>query len=771
MIRLTLNAQSDPEIHLFHQSTIILGSDATVADLALPETDILPIHLKIIAQNGFLILTNDTNDPFVSVNGLPFGKKLLNSGDIIQVHQTTILFEVLPDEPAPLKEPIAEKVAYMEQEEEKVAYKNVSSFSLPFEDEVEAFKEDEFHSEDVDKYLKELEKGPLPEKKKPTSLKDDHLQELEEDHPLSLGTPINHQKEEVHIFHAWKWILLFILSLFTISAVAGTIIYFSVSERSEGHRTKAAQGMADIAMALTHAKLNQIKPHNQNWGDVEFLKTHLQSILPDSFSYASQIDAQGQFNTCPYSLRIYTDRDLTHFLLISQPAPNLLYWIVPQSILVIDSNVMELRALKDVRALNRLLANPDPLEGVNGKEITTLIKQGKLLPLAALAKQAKNQEFAPPENLALMRPGAENLIHNAPRYYRLSQKIVNRAIHLSTTKGSSQEVSSLKQDVENFGCLNPSILYSDQGMKSALLARQGLALFAPSDKVLFGYILLNAQGNFHQVHLLKEDEKMAELPHSPVLQMNNEELVSFHAAMLGIQGDGKNDESDTIDRNHPIYIQLHALANSRENELKPLITALFNLINQELVVPRAQFQVEYQNLSHAYLMANAKHKKALKETLDALFQQYDEIPIQQFLAFINELHLDQLIQQEDEKLAVIDENCQQNMVSLFTHIENSKSLAELDNIIHIASTWLNFDYIKDTKELLKYQNLLRNHVLEQLECCLLIQSKDFTLKAEDRPVLLDILNQERLIKPEERDFFLGEFDQIVGQDKQVVEEG
>ena len=110
------------------------------------------------------------------------------------------------------------------------------------------------------------------------------------------------------------------------------------------------------------------------------------------------------------------------------------------------------------------------------------------------------------------------------------------------------------------------------------------------------------------------------------------------------------------------------------------------------------------------------------------------------------------------------------MDSLFKHIENSKSLAELDNIIHIASTWLNFDYIKDPQELMRYQNLLRNHLLEQLEACLLTQKTNFTVKAEDKSVLQDILNQERLIKPEERDFFLGEFDELVQGDDQIADE-
>lgn len=804
MIRLTLNAQSDPEIHLFNKSTILLGAESAHVDLILPGSDIQPIHLKIIDQKGFPILINYANDPFVSVNGHPFGKKLLNSGDIIVVHQTTILFENLTSPVVSENDTVKEEalVALLEnkikkQEETIPPISLLSSpdtslyfpsFSLPFEQEVEVLRDEELQKSSLETYLKDLEskqeapKHSIPsppsdqtqmERKKPPSLKDDYLRDLDDDNQNRGMSPFGHLAEPSHLYQAWKWILLFIFSLFAVAGVIGTIIYFSASDKSEAQETKAAQGVADIAMALTHAQLSHLKPHNQNWSDVDFLKINLQAILPDTSSYAAKIDAQGQFHCCPYSLRIYTNSDLSHFLLIAQPAPSLLYWLIPQSIIVVDSHLMELRTLKDVRSLNRLLANTDPLEGLSGKEITNLVKQGGLIRLSSLASDSGHLDFAPPKNLAWVRPGAENFIYNAPRYYRLGQSILQKAISLSTSKGSSQEVSTLKQDVESFNWLNHFILYSDQGRKSALLARQGLLIFAPSDKLLFGYLLFNAQGKIHQVHLLKDDEEWKESIVNLVKEKEGDIIAFQSSSETGGKEDlnKKNADQSIVDYNHPIYIQLQALFTARENELKPLIAALFTLVNQELQMPRSQFQIEFQNLSHSYLMANMKHKKALKEGLDTLYHQYEDMPIHQFLTFMKELHLELLIQQDDQVLTIVDENCQQNIENLLTQIENSKSLAELDNFIHIASTWLSFDYIKDPQELMKYQNLLRNQLLEQLEKCLLSQKKHFLLKSEDRKILQDILNQERLIKPEERDFFLEEFDELLSsQQLEEIEE-
>lgn len=805
MIRLTINAQSDPEIHLFNKSTILMGADTSLVDLVLAGASIQAIHLKIVEQNGFLILINQANDPFASVNGHPFGKKLLNSGDVILVQQHQILFENLAaatitpshaststnSSPSPLhnnaqkqKEVISSESACLVQAEASKG--PLLSIALPFETEVEALKDEEWKKTNLDLYLnggsspqedEEDNTSDLPpptpahkqERKKPASLKDDYLRDLDDDNQIKKDEFHFASTEPSHLAQAWKWIIFFIISILAISGLVGTVIYFSFSDRVEAQEIKAAQGVSDFAVALTHAKLYRLKPHNQNWADADFLKNNLLTILPDTASYANQMDAQGQFNCCPYTLRIYTNSDLSHFLLIAQPAPSILHWLIPKSTIVVDSSSMELRTLKDLRSLNRLLANPDPLEGINGKEISTLVKQGGLIRLSTLAAEANQPDFAPPKNLGWVKPGAENFIYNAPRYYRLGQSLMQKAINLSTAKGTSQEVAALKQDVESFSNLNHFVIYADQGRKFALLTRQSLATFAPSDKLLFGYLLFNNQGKIYQVHLLKEDEELKD-PISLLSRDKDSEQIALGGTKIDFKDRQLADNTQHVDFNHPIYIQLQALTMARENELTPLSTALHNLLNHELHHPNNNFQIEFQTLSHTYLMADAKHRQLIKEALEILYHQYEDMPANQFIAFVKQLRLDQLIQQDDQTFSLADENCAQNIETMLVLIEKAKSLAELDNLIHIANTWLNFDYIKDPEELIKYQNLLRNNILAQLEKQLLSQTRQLSVKAEDRDLLQRILSHERLIKAEEKDFFLEEFDALLVAEKPQQEE-
>lgn len=774
MIRLTLNPKSDPEIHLFNKSSILLGTDHAHADLILNNQELSLVHLKIIEQSGVYYAINEANDPFVLVNGQPFKKKPLKSPCLITIRETEILFEETA--PAAIENPIIEEKNPVPPPSEKTEpTPSLLNIDLPFEKEIEALKEDDWKGVNFERMISESEKGPIginrnerivkrkkeEEGKSSKSLKDDYLKDLEDDQPGQTNA-FTRANDSGHLYQAWKWIFLFIISALSIAGIAGTVIFYSLSDKIEEQELKAAQGVADIAMALTQARMHHLKPHNQNWSDVDFLKSNLESILPNSTSYASQVDGQGQFHCCPFTLRTYTNGDLSRFLLIAQPTPGFFHRIIPKPIILLDSESMELRTLKDIRGINRLLANTNPLEGVNGKEIFSLIKEGKLIRLSSLANESGHQDYAPPKNLAWVKPGAENAIYNAPRYYRLGRDLLHKAESLSTTKTSSQEVAAFKSEVAHFSKLANLILYSDS-KKDSILARQNLMLFAPSDNFLFGYIQFDPSGGIHQIHLLKEED-FQDVVLGPKMDSKGELLAYTNM----------NEEKlphlsiDTIDTNHPIYIQLNALNTRRENELRPLSAALYQLVNEELDSPKRLFQTEFQNLFHTYMIANSRHKHGIKETISHLYQQYEDMPLEEFMGYISHFRFNDLVSQKDDCLTIKDEHCISNLENIYTHISTSKSLLELDNLIHIATLWLNFEHLKNPQELIQQQNFLRNHVLKQMTVFLLTKNNDMSFHAEDRETLEHILNNERLIKSDERDYFLSEFDRILIEENKVA---
>ena len=795
MIRLTLNSGSLPEIHLFNKESILVSTDPSSADLILnlPNSPDL-ISLNLVEKNGSWSVVNGSNNPFVCINKQSFGKRIIHSGDVISIDDLTILFENLSSQViSDSTQKVVDKSFNPSDNDESRALSTDHEFNLPFAEGVDLLQGEEWKDPVyLEKYVQELEnKFNTPQREifsaengeqksesskdssKPSnSLKDDYLKDLEDENPKNKHLPqFDLSSEPNHLFQAWKWILLFIFFLVLISTAVCTVIYYSISDKTEAYVVKASQGTADIAMALTYAQISQTKPHNQNWSDIEFLKSNLQKLLVDTPSFASKLDAHGEFHCCPYTLRIYTNSDLSHFILIAQPAPTLLYWLIPRPIIVIDSHLMDLRTLKDVRSVNRLLANADPLDGANGKELTSLVKQGQIISLKTLAQESDLLEFAPPESLALLKQNAENIIYNAPRYYRLGQGIIRKAINLATAKGSSQDVGALKEEIENIAWLKNLVLYSIQGKTSAEQTRQGLKMFVPSSNLFFGYILFNHQSQIYQAELIPDEEMPKDFNAQPIPELTEQSMeIALESENQKESTEDKLTEATnetSIDHNHPIYIQLQVLVISRDQELKPLSQRFIQQINQELNSPDPRFQQQFQELSQEFLLVNAKHKQEIREKIAILYNQYEDLSAHVFLNFLKELHLEHLMQNDDECLNMINENCHQNVETLVGHIARSKNLEELNNFTKMTTIWLNFDYIKDPKKLIKYQTNLRNQVLKQMENFLLSPTKHLDLVEEDRTHLNEILNQEKLINPEEKDFFLAEFDYVVNQNKEL----
>ncbi len=754
MIRLTIHpsSQLSPEIHLFSKNTLLLGSNPNSVDLILSGSHVLPIHLKITEQDGKFFLTNLENDPFCSLNHHPFGKTSLQSGDLISIDHTDILFEhiIRPTQNDPVGETEKEEQKLISSDPETPDC-DVLSDKLQLFKEFQALKEEEWAAFDLDNYLKSLEEPILEPKKEVKknrqSLKDDYLKDLD-DAPLE-STFASEPAEPSHLLQAWKLIMVFIFSLITFTALAGSAIYFSLSDKTEAHEIKAAQGMADLAMALTNAKLQRQNPNNFYWADLDFLKANLQAILSDNHSYAYDIDAQGQFNCCPYTLRIYTTSDLSRFLLIAQPAPSVLHWLIPKSSIVIDSLAMELRMVRNVRSLNRLLATAHPLDGVNGKEILSIIKQGDLISLKHLANEAKKKDFEPPEKLGTVASGADQLIYNAPRYYRLGKAISSRALQLSTARSTSQQIIEVKEDVEEFSHFPHLILYSDEGEKLAYLTKQSLSTLVPQNPFLYGYLSFDLQGQIEKAFLIDEDENAN---FNQAIATNEDDFESDPLA------NHQFDAMQLIDVNHPIYIQLHSLTLARDQDLRPLTLAIIQLLNQELRSPTNEFDQKHQKLAQNYLEVHTKHNQVLKESIKSLYETYDDIPINQFIASLRRMKLEHLLHEEKNENPTLD--LHQEVASIISQMESATTLSELDLLFKKASHFLTFESL-EPEDLINYQRDLRNVILQKLEKFILYE--DALLLPHSQEALERILNFERIIHPEEKDFFLAETKERIDQ--------
>lgn len=539
MIKLTVHSDAKKPPYCFEKAVVVIGSSPPLGegDLAIPGENLKPRHVMIEEREGRFLVMNVANDPFTTLNGASFAKRAIQNGDIIQIGETEIRFEGSPSQ--------RELWVHTEEELREVLEKAMHTVSTPqlaslshhsepllaeevdIERELERLAElaeEELETElPVQKYHTEYQKQPQQDKPAPPvrrSLKDFYLSDMDDD-------PSNKGEENKNPFYYegmqwnWKLIVSFISALVILAVLLSLFFFFSTKAKIRDNELKVAEGLADISMALTYAQFNHIRPRNQNWTDPEFLRNNLISVLASEYSPIITQDMQSLFNNANYILRIYNSSDLAHYVIIAQPAPSLLQWVLPREAFVVDSKAMELRKMKDLKTLNRLMLNPNPLDGSATNEVSQLIKQGQLMPLAKLAGKTHRQGFNPPKALALLRPGAENLIYNAPRYYRFGEQFLKKAMAVAAV-GNSDQINLLQEEIEAFSSYPDIVLYASQGMQWTVRAQKMLNSLSPNNKLLLAYLMLNSSGYVASSHLLMDEGKPslalrdepAELPES-----------------------------------------------------------------------------------------------------------------------------------------------------------------------------------------------------------------------------------------------------------------
>ncbi len=493
-IKLTLQIGAKQTEKVFSQDSVLFGTHSSdLRDLPFDTSFMLPEHVKIFVKDGVFFAQNLANDPFVAVNERPFGKKKLNSGDRLTIGELEVLFEgqtIAPSQrptPRPLQslsdslertmlktpprlkhEPIVE-----EDEDLEALIREVESFEAEEALQAHAHDHAAFNANALHSTVTDVP-GQVGRHTLEHSPQASNTRSLKERHPskskrlLDLDGTVLAAKNHFGVQESrhkslWRPLLVIIFVLIALMLAVGSGFYFTFSEKSDEEEFIAAQGLADMGIALTYAQQHQLKSPNQNWGDPDFLKEALAHVLPPAYPSLIALDKQGLFTDSPYMLRIYTNNDLSQFLLIAQPEPSLWQWLLPRETILLDSRTMELHKTTDLRALNRLLANTKPLDGANALEVSHLVSEASLIRLTLLANETGHREFLPPKGLSKLLPGAEHHLYNAPRYFRMSASLVHAlAAYLEQQEEAADDVAQdLRNKIVDYRKLPNAILYSD----------------------------------------------------------------------------------------------------------------------------------------------------------------------------------------------------------------------------------------------------------------------------------------------------------------------
>ncbi len=802
MIKLTMTPQTQPITYIFEKECILIGEiiDDFVPDFIVSHSGEHSVYVKIELVQENYIASNLAEDPFITINDFPFNKKRLKTGDLLQIGSTEILFgefisQVSDDEIQPNKNEcldeylidiLTQKIenisppsspelttsldidATMLELEELLEKSNVKQKSLQADNElISSTKESpisdqelealfskldalDLHSPNITRIeLHDIEPTPSPhvnEEVKETlspPLPTSEIKSSNDTIEENILKKESFDQKDKPFFLNWKMFFSFIgIFLLLIGIISGSL-YLAITGKNEEEEIKAAQAIADVAMALNSAFINHAQPQNHNWSDPEFLKQTLAAVLAPSYQPLINIDAHGHFKSTSYILRIYTGDDLNHFLIIAQPSPNILQWLIPKAAITVDSSFMELRKITDLKTLNRLLVNAK-LDTSNSAEITNLVKLGKLVSLSTLKNYRPHAGFDLPKALALFRPGAENLIYNSIRYYPLGESLIKKATAIYDNDENGHDLIPLIEEISQFTRFPDIVLYSSEGIQMAQRGNKALATFFPHYKFLYAYLQFNQQMFSHTIHLLIDDN---EINHVALNSINEQEQPD----KLDIDGETQ------IDKQHPLYYKLIALHNENEKTLRPISNKIEQeKLNKKWDSPRklSALQINYDNISQKL------HKKTM-EIINNLQREYFSMPFSQFMNFLKAAKIESHLERNLKELQQHELNAS-STVEIKEYIEKIKHstfLRELDSNLTKAIQLVTLESIPNPADIIALQNEIHSAVVRKLDA-LILYPVDHVLpqEPEDRNFLIHILKSAWVTDEAEFEYYVHEFD-------------
>lgn len=512
-LKITVNPDHAPTTYCFDSEVVIVGDGSPESvHICFPSEGLHKNHVKFLYSEGAFWVINQAQDPFVSLNGHPFGRKKIEEKDRLQIRDHVLQIDEIGSKS--LQE---NSFQISPSKEKEITSQNYQEPDQNFPD-LESLANDDnpeaWFPQDIKTLESSLSQKGGRREEKPSSTSDfsakisplvEEAYNLEEHKP----TQPSPQKPHLEKKDPKKLFKIVLLSLFLITALislVGLEVIFRMKSVNEKEEMLAAESLLDYAMALTYAKVYHVAPQKSSWIDPQFIKNNLVDLLSTTSIPCGNIDTQGKFVSCPYLLRFYTNKDFSRFLLIAQPIPSLTQWLIPKHTLIVDSSLMDLRQTSDLQVLNRLLSKSSPLDGTNGDEIAREIKKEAPISLYSLAKATGQKEFAPPRALSYIKPDAENLIYNAPRYHQFSESFLKKILTIVNDSVNPHEIAIMQSELDTLSKFHDLIFYSSEGMQQAILGYRALRKLVLSSNYFTGYLLFSEEGNITNSHLVIDSE-------------------------------------------------------------------------------------------------------------------------------------------------------------------------------------------------------------------------------------------------------------------------
>lgn len=775
--RLVFRKGSRADKRTFDKDTVILGRGREeIEGTCLGELDLENEHLIIKSEEGMLTVINQAADPFVTLNDLPFGRKKLRQDDKLFIEDVEIEVSLVEKDSPPARE----KPSQPAQSEPVKAAAKAAEPARPI------------LSEDLDDLLQQVNnlgnKKLEPKPVKKTEVKKTEQKEVEvKREPAPPPLPASEEKEpeeqeelaESPYFPTGRWRSWLISGMFAFLILVGAFgtFYLTYSERNDAEEFLAAQELADVAMAFSYAQIHDTVPPNQNWANRDFIHDNLEKVLGRETDLP-EINPQGRFKDLPYQLRVYTGPN--RYLVMAQPVPSFWQWSIPKETIVIDSSLMDIRKITDVKQLNRLLAVPTPLEGENGEQVSVFIAQASVIPLKQLAKVVDKRNFRPTREIIEVNPSSVQYLYNAPRYFRLTQLMLDTAKDIASATGAKEQdaIKQLMTEKQKLSRLKGLVYYSTLPEADSKKVLTTLKEVFPQETLIMSQLAFDQTGEELLNSYLVESDTPAEQVEEVCAEGVCEapEPVIEEEIELTPDGDEEELEEEEVEMSFTptgnLSQQLRNLSTERRENLRPIGDEMIYLIQQHIQSPISDFNERAAALLKQFETIDLSEQSYLQFALLDFYQQYviDEqiLSHDEFQSLARTAGIASFVPpQESEREQWVEqepiEAIEQTIDQQLYQVKTAESLNALDRAVEAALALNKKLHDVGPEEQTRRSKQIRMEAIRNLEQLLfgsdtLLTSKEFS--QDKRPVLVTILNRLEL-DDSQRIYYLSEFDYVV----------
>lgn len=420
MITISLKSHNKSTKYTFSKERIVIGSDET-ADIALDKSSLEHEHLIILLEHDRYKAINKANDPFVSLNKLPFGKRSIKAGDHLHLHD----FEV------------------------EVVDIQITDGRLPS---VPKKSKEKFTIEPL------LETKSLPETKTlPVETASKAPEKKVQEQNVSQTKDVSRPRFSI-------------LMVFVAILAATGIYFFSILPEyvTQPHGEKETSlAVADVAMALLYAQINQLTPDKLDWSSSKTLQELMRHLLPSRDDSAFHAEGQDTLAAGQYAIHIYHNVNGDHFIVIARPEwISWFTWWKSHPVILLDSKDMRLRKIQDVTPYQRLFALHPELNKENERWINSLLEHEEIIPLSSL--DARSEKFS-----SIF--GKENFVYNLPRYFSFTDSLLRKIVRRRGHIGAGGE-GRYEQRLQEYLQLKDIILYTSQDLRQVVAGLENLEL-------------------------------------------------------------------------------------------------------------------------------------------------------------------------------------------------------------------------------------------------------------------------------------------------------